>query len=252
MTAGARKFWSWAISILVSGFLLYQALRGVAWGRVWYTIASAEWPYIAAGAATVCISYFLRAVRWRILLNAGARLPVGLVFCANMAGYLGNNFLPARAGEVIRSLLISSRSALSRTYVLTTALGERLMDVIALILCSSIVLLGMQNKPAWMDKASGAMAILAGCGALAMMILPHTGNLVKTVIRGIPMPVSFQIRLQALAEQVLLGLRAFHDWGRFAGFAFLTAAIWSTDAGGIIVGAKAFTSRSRFQLLCCC
>jgi len=44
-----------------------------------------------------------------------------------MAGYLGNSFLPARAGEV-RSYIINSRSSLTKTYVFTTALSERMMD----------------------------------------------------------------------------------------------------------------------------
>ena len=56
--------------------------------------------------------------------DAEAKFGIGTVFGANMAGYLGNNFLPARAGELLRSVLISRRSSLSKTYVLTTALGE--------------------------------------------------------------------------------------------------------------------------------
>ena len=71
-----------------------------------------------------------------------------------MAGYLGNNFLPARAGELVRTFLISRRSSLSKTYVLTTALSERLMDVIALVLGSSIVLLRMDMKVPWMENLS--------------------------------------------------------------------------------------------------
>ena len=51
--------------------------------------------------------------RWRILLNTDAHFDVATVFVATMAGYLGNSFLPARAGEFVRSYIISSRSSLS-------------------------------------------------------------------------------------------------------------------------------------------
>jgi glycosyltransferase 2 family protein len=238
VTSRSRHAWSWALSILVSTILLYFSLRGVEWGRVWRIIISARWEYFVAGAGITAFSFFARAVRWRILLNAEADFDVATVFWANMVGYLGNSFLPARAGEVVRSLLISSRSLLSRTYVLTTALSERLMDVIALVLCSSVVLLSVKNKPAWMDKASSTLAILAAAGALAIVILPHTGSLLETVIRNMPLPSSVRPRLVLLADQILLGLRAFHHWGRFAGFAILTAVIWSADACATIVGAK--------------
>ncbi len=205
-------------------------------GRI---VAAADWRYIIAAIGITTSSYFLRAVRWRILLNAEAWFSVGTVFWANMAGYLGNNFLPARAGEVIRSFLISRRSSLSKTYVLTTALGERLMDVIALVLWSSLVLLGVNNKPRWMEDLSKTMALAAGAGALVVMIVPHMGSVVEKLLLRLPLPARLRKPVTGMTEQILLGLRAFHDWGRFTGFVLLTAVIWTSDAVGVITGARA-------------
>ena len=231
-----RKVWSWVLSILVSALLLYYSLRGVDWRRVWLTIVAAQWRYVALGAAISTGSFFLRALRWRILLNAEARLGVGTVFWANMAGYLGNNFLPARAGEIVRSVLISRRSGLSKTYVLTTALSERLMDVIALVLWGSLVLIRVEPKPAWMEPLSRTMAVAAGAGALCITILPHTGGLLNAVVRRLPLPELLRNRLLGLTAQILLGLEAFHHWGRFAGFTLLTIIIWIADACAVIAG----------------
>jgi uncharacterized protein (TIRG00374 family) len=246
--ASRRGPWSWILSAALAAVLLYFSLRGVEWARVWRTIAGAHWRYIAAAGGLMVVSFFLRGLRWRILLNAEARLDVATVFWANMAGYLGNNFLPARAGEVLRSWLISSRSSLSTTYVLTTALSERLMDVIALVLWSSIVLLGIDTKPRWMRDVSGTMAIAAGAGAIAVMVLPHTGRLWEKVLRRIPLPEGIRARLLRLAEQVLLGLRAFHDWGRFAGFVLLTVVIWTADAFTTMLTAHALALDMPFRV----
>jgi uncharacterized protein (TIRG00374 family) len=239
MTGGrAGAAWKWILSIAVSATLLYFSLRGVDWPQVWRNIASADWRYIAAAGGITCTSFLLRAFRWRILLNAEARFPIATVFWANMVGYLGNNFLPARAGEVVRCLLISGRSKLSRTYVLTTAVSERLTDVIALVLASSIVLLGVKPKPQWMGKMSATMAVIAGAGAIAIAVLPHTGNLLSTILRRIPMPERIRTRILGLTEQILLGVRAFHDWGRLAGFVALTAVVWTLDACTMMLVAK--------------
>ncbi len=228
----------WTLSFLVSGVLLYYSLRGVAWSRVWQTVTGAQWGFLAAAAAITSGSYFLRSLRWRVLLNAEGRFSVGTVFWANMAGYLGNNFLPARAGEVLRSVLISSRSALSNTYVLTTALSERLMDVIALVLGASLVLLTVDPKPRWMEDLSRTMAIVAALGAISIMVLPHTGRLLENILARIPLPGGLRKTLLRLTGQVLLGMRAFHDWGRFAGFVFLTLVIWAADSTSAIVAAR--------------
>ncbi len=231
--------WSWLLATVLAGVLLYFSVRGVDWRQVLGIIGGARWGLIGAALATISFSLLVRSLRWRILLNAEARFPVGLVFWANMAGYLGNNFLPARAGEFIRSFIISSRSSLSKAYVLTTAFGERLMDVIALVLASSLVLLSLDQKPEWMTQLSRTMAVVAGTGAAVVVILPHTGGLLENILQRIPMPAAVRAFLLRLTGQVLLGLRAFHDWRRFAGFVFLTVVIWVSDSLGVIFGTRA-------------
>jgi glycosyltransferase 2 family protein len=231
--------WSWAVSIPLAALFLYWAARGLEWRHVWQTMTRAHAGYLWGAAAITTCSLFLRAVRWRILLNAKARLGIGTVFHANMVGYLGNNFLPARAGEVLRSVLIGRSSELSNTYVLTTALSERLMDVIAVVLAGSLALLGVHPKPAWLAGVSHVMLFAAAAGALSVVVLPHTGMLIERIVLRLPLPPRPQQFLLATAEQVLQGLRAFHDWGRLGGFAALTVLVWSADGLGIIVGARA-------------
>ena len=242
------RAWSWILSVPLAALLLYLSLRGVEWKGVWRTIAGARWAFLAAGCGCSCFSFFLRALRWRILLNAEERLSVATVFGANMAGYLGNTFLPARAGELVRTLVISARSSLSKTYVLTTALSERLMDAIALVLWSSLILLGSGAKPRWIEDLFRTTAMLAAAGAAAIALLPHTESLCRNLLRRLPLPSALRDRLLRFADQVLLGVRAFHNVGRFLGFALLTVAIWMTDAFGAMLGAYALHLHFSFTL----
>jgi hypothetical protein len=236
---GKRRFWSWALAVPLAGFLLYWSLRGVDWKTVWSTIAGARWNYLVAAGLFTCLSFFMRSLRWRILLNAEENLPIGEVFCATMAGYMGNAFLPARAGELVRTMVVSGRSSLSKTYVLTTALSERLLDAVALVLWASLILLGVNPKPGWMAGVARTMAIAAAAGAVAIAVLPHTGGLCQNVLRRLPLPHALRDRLIGLADQVLLGMRAFHNTGRFLGFAGMTVLIWVSDALGTMIASRA-------------
>jgi glycosyltransferase 2 family protein len=92
------------------------------------------------------------------------------------------------------------------------------------------------------------MAILAAAGAFSVMVLPHTGNLVEHLLRRIPLPARLRSLLLRLAEQVLLGLRAFHDWRRLGGFVFLTAVIWTSDCVGAITAAHALGIAMSFRV----
>ncbi len=232
-----RAIWSWIVPTLLAALLLYYSLRGVQWGRVWTTIAGAHWQWLAAAGLITCLSSFLRSLRWRVLLSAAQYFDVLTVFWATMAGYLGNQFLPARAGELIRTFIISSRSSLSRTYVLTTALSERMMDAIALVLWSSVVLLGVHPKPAWLEQLSRTLAVAAGAGLLAVIIIPHTGNLCESVIRRLPLPARVHDKLVHFTHQILMGLKSFHDVRRFLTFAAYTVVIWSLDCSATVAAA---------------
>jgi uncharacterized protein (TIRG00374 family) len=154
-----------------------------------------------------------------------------------MAGDLGNNVLPARAGEVIRSLIVSSQSTLSRAYVLTTALSERMMDAIVLVLWGSLTLSQVASKPAWMEGVARTMALVAGAGAVTLTVLPHAEGLVQRMVLWLPAPAALKGRLKVLVEQILQGIRAFHHVGRFVNFAVLTGAIWVADATSLMVSA---------------
>src|SRR5436190_15834075 len=100
----------WVLSLALAGVLLYYSLRGIEWQRVWSIMRGAQLPVLGLAAVIMSVSLFLRAVRWRVLLSADTRVPIPLAFWATAAGYLGNNVLPARAGEVIRTLMISRRT----------------------------------------------------------------------------------------------------------------------------------------------
>ena len=247
MTANAkgRGFPMWIPATILAAVLLYFALRGVEWRRVGEIIAGAQWRFLVASIATASVALLLRAVRWRILLNSGSvespqsKLGVGTVFWATTAGYLGNLLLPARAGELVRTFLISAKSGLSKTFVLTTALGERIMDAISLILFSSLALLTVESQPVWMKAMARSLAAVATVSALGIAVLPYIHAQIENLLRRFPLPEKLRDKLIQLIEQVILGLRAFHDVGRFAAFAGLTVVIWTTDTCGAMLTARA-------------
>ena len=194
---------------------------------------------IAAACAVGSFSYLVRAVRWRILLGAGEKVDLATVFWSNSAGYMANNFLPARTGEVLRSAMISARSGLSKTYVLTTALTERLMDALALMTISSAVLLTIDRKPAWLAAASKPFAVIGLGGAIALILLPRFQGLIGKILARVRLPEKLLVRLMQMVDQVLLGIRSLHHGARLAGFCSFTALIWFLDAASSVILARA-------------
>jgi uncharacterized protein (TIRG00374 family) len=225
----------WVLAFAITGVLLYFSLRGVDWREVGRTLSRARIPYIVLTLGISSLALFFRAVRWRILLQAGAPVRVSTAFWASSAGYFGNSFLPARAGELIRTYIISARTGLSKTFVLTTALAERLSDAVALVIISSIILLTLSQRPGWLQHAARPFAVLGLTGAVSIAVLPRMEHTWGTLLHSLPLPHALRNKLAAILTQVLVGLRTFHDAGRMARFAGLTIVIWCSDATAMVV-----------------
>lgn len=223
----------------LAGILLFWSLRGIEWREVYSLLRGADPSRALACCALASCGLFLRAVRWRILLSAETPVGVPLAFWATAAGYFGNNFLPARAGEFVRTFMIASRSSLSKTYVLTTAFAERFADGCALVVITGIVLLFLPGKTRWLADAARGFASLGVAGVLAIAILPRMESVAKRILGHLPIPEALRLRLAHILEHSLRGLRSFHDWKRLLGFIALTVVVWCIDATGTVVGSRA-------------
>jgi uncharacterized protein (TIRG00374 family) len=233
---------------LLAAGLLWWSVRGTDWRHVGHILAAARWTLIALACAIGSVSFFLRALRWRVLLSARERLGAITVFWATMAGYLCNNLLPGRAGEFVRSVMISRRSSMSKTYVLTTTLTERLTDAIALVTVSRLLLITMQQRPPWMGRASTLAFALGVLGASLVVGLRFFHGFVRRALMALPLPARFNMRLAGGLEQVVLGFSALDHFGRAASFCGLTLSIWTVDAVSSMVTAHALGLTLSFPL----
>lgn len=184
--------------------------------------------YAALAVLIGTLPMFFRAERWRILLQAETPVAFWASFWAVAAGYFGNNFLPARGGEVLRSCLVRSQSSLTMSYVLATAISERVADAVALVLAGAGTMLIMaplprSRLPEWMNAAKWSFASIGVSGALLLAFLPLVEQRLRPLLERAP-------RLRHLVEQALLGVSSFHNWQRLVRFSALTLVIWALDA----------------------
>jgi glycosyltransferase 2 family protein len=234
-TPRSAKVRHWIIAVLLAAVCLYFSLRGIHWRDVWQTISNANVPFILLTILFGTVALLARALRWNVLLSSRAAVPFATAFWATSAGYFGNNYLPARAGELIRTFYISSRTGLPNFFVLATALSERLSDAVTLVLISSLILLTMPYRPGWFADAAKPFAVIGVAGALSIILLPLLEGLWRNILFRLPLPHNVRDRLLRILEHVLSGLRALHDWGRLLRFSALALGIWFLDALSTVV-----------------
>jgi uncharacterized protein (TIRG00374 family) len=225
--------------VLLAAVLLFYSLRGIEWRRVGELIVHAHAGWMTLALLLTTTTLFLRACRWRVLLSAEADVTVPDVFWATSAGYFGNNFLPARAGELVRTYMISAGYRLDLPFVLATAVCERIADAITLVLVAAVVLLTLPAQSGAFAETIPVFAVLAISGVAAIIVLPLIGPAAAGVLNRLPLPRRLRERLVAVFEQGLRGLRAFHHLGRLSAFCGFSTAIWILDAVATTITAKA-------------
>jgi uncharacterized protein (TIRG00374 family) len=235
-----RKVGMLAVALGLAAALLFYSLRGIDWHEVASILRRASLPLLGLSMLLMSVTLFLRACRWRVLLNSTLTIGMGQAFWATAACYFGNNVLPARGGELIRTYMIASRPR-ELPFVLTTALAERVADALALVTIASLVLLLHPVASGWMAGAARPVAIAAIAAVIAIGIVPLFGQFFERVIARLPLPERIKHLLHHAVEQSMEGLRAFHDVRRLSEFLGLTTLIWTIDAitamvGGAILG----------------
>jgi glycosyltransferase 2 family protein len=237
---GRRFRWSLLVAIVLAAALLYLAVRGVKWAELVTAVKQARVEFLLIAVGFSHVAMLLRSLRWRVLLSAEKKVAPLTVFWATMAGYLGNNFLPVRAGEFIRSAALGHKAGLSKSWVFATALTERLLDAVALVLFSLMAVLSMGQSSQWLVRAWRLMGIVGVTGIVFLLLMPRLETPLLKVVERLGLPERLRERLAGILSQFVSGLRALASPGRGLGFAGLTVAIWLTDAAGTMIGARAF------------
>jgi len=192
-------------------------------GVLWWALQQAppdlpstagEWGALAAAVALYALATLVRGERWRVLLREdGARPSRRDAQGLNVVGYMGNNLLPARAGDPIRVLLMAPRAQASRRTVAGTLLAERLLDVAVILILFVVVGYGLLG-----EVGAGSVGRIVLATAAAGLLAAAAVALVRR-----------NERLHAALEPVLsstLRLRGRHGLSLLAA----TFVIWGIEA----------------------
>ena len=89
--------------------------------------------WLAGGALLYVAATLVRAERWHSILHLiGVRARRSDCYSLTTVGYMGNNVLPARAGEMLRVVLLDAKTKSGKRTLLGTIVAERLLDAIVL------------------------------------------------------------------------------------------------------------------------
>jgi uncharacterized protein (TIRG00374 family) len=212
LSAGLLVFLLWSVDLAELADQLRQTRLG--------------WVILSAALGTGGL--WVRARRWRYLFPPGPE-PPGLV-PAMMIGYMANNVLPFRAGEVVRVYVVARRWHRGFWTTLATLIVERVLDSLAIVLILGVLVLLIPVPPIFRWGAATLLAIdMVAVAVLGWLtVAPEAGpRLARKLLTRWPRGAG---RLAVVLERFVHGLDGIRSPAHRAPLAVWSVLVWIMPA----------------------
>jgi uncharacterized protein (TIRG00374 family) len=220
----------------VLGFVVTLAIVAYgAWrldlGKVGTVLGTADYALLPLSLGATFCSYLLRTVRWQRILAPTARLPFRSLYPPLMIGFMANNLLPARMGELVRAYSLGRATGLSKTLGLSTVMLERVFDGLALVTILALLAF-FGDLPAvggTIAYAAGLLFVVVAAGAWLVI---SNEALALRLLRALtsPLPDALGGFAETRAQAFTSGLRSLREPRTLTAIGLLSALIWSCEA----------------------
>jgi glycosyltransferase 2 family protein len=197
------------ISLVSLGLVLYfvdlQELR--------QALLLADYRFIAAGVLVTILWLLVRGKVWQTLLPE--RVPYKTVFFTLSEGYLLNNILPFRLGEVGRAFLLNQKTPLRFWQVFSSIMIERVLDLAfatALLISTLAFVVGGE----WARQAALGVGLVSSIGLLGLYLMARNRDWVLNLFTRLSARWPFLSRFGGNALPAFIsGLGVLMDGKRF-------------------------------------
>jgi uncharacterized protein (TIRG00374 family) len=236
------KKYNYLLGYLIGGFFLWLVAKNLDSEMFVDAVRAADPGLIAFACVVTIAACLIRTARWKLLFSFASHVPYSSLLSVIMIGFLANNLLPARLGEVTMAFLIHKKEGVGKSRAVGAIFLDRLFDVFALVTLALVTLIGTE-MPAWVQWISGVaitgcFAAAAGVAWLSVRHQHRSRMLMQGLLRFLPARLSE--RLMQLFVMFLEGIAVITDPVRIVTVYLVSLVVWSGLATGVYALSLAF------------
>jgi len=234
------KKWQFWLGALVSVLFIWLTLRGLRLDEFWGAVRKADYIWLLPGIAVYFVGVWVRAWRWHYLLGPIKKIPTKTMFPITTIGYMGNNIYPARAGEVLRAVILKRREGVPVSASLATIIVERIFDGVVMLLFVFVnlpELAKLTGSSGFVGNIQQAAVIGTGVfiGALVLFLLaamfPQVTSRVGVWFIERLAPKRLRIKITGIMNKFLDGLASLRSPFHVLMVFFTSVIIWLLETG---------------------
>jgi glycosyltransferase 2 family protein len=230
-----RKRWaSLALGVLLSVALPVLAFQGVNVSDSWNLAVHCDAPLLALGGLFFLVTLWLRSWRWKYLLAAQQDVRLRSCLSATCVGFLANNILPFRLGDLVRVGALRQLESACGARVLGTVAVERVLDILSLVfLLGGYLACAAPGQRQAELLFAGQLALAGGVGLTTMLAIGYWRRAWLQRLLAAPagwVKPSLGDKVAALAGRFLEGLQVFASPRQVGQVVLLSAGLWGASA----------------------
>lgn len=248
------KRWYFWVSILVSALFLYLALRGLQFNLIFDAVKAANLVWLLAVVPIYFTSIWFRSLRWNYLLRPIKHIPTKAVFPVVAMGYMGNNIFPARAGELLRSVVLKHRYEISISASLASIIVERIIDGVVML---GFIFFNLTELNKLTDSSGfvGSIRTLALWGSIAFigallffLVAAKFPQKTEAFIRWFAniFPEKWREKILNIGLRFITGIEALNSWKSLGMVLGTSVIIWLLETSVYYVVMRAFPMQVNF------
>lgn len=238
MLRGLRFWIGVGGSILFLGLFLWRADLP----NMLHALQQANYWYVFPGVVLYFLALWFRTLRWQVILHPLGRPSLGRLWTVMAVGYMANNLLPVRLGELVRAYFLWERERISKTSALATILVERVFDGLALLFLAllmwsfmpmSTILqsLGEQTGINWLVLTLGlSIPFFLAVGVLLVVAWFPKPTVRTMLVVARLLPVRLRVPALGLGMRFLNGLAVLKSPKRLGAILLLSLPVWLAEA----------------------
>jgi len=248
-------FW---FGLLVSLIFLFFALRGLHFERIIEVVKLARLTWLWAVIPVYFLSLWFRSLRWHYLLLPIKNIRTKELYGIMAIGYMGNNIFPARAGEVLRSIVLKHKQNVPIAATLASIIIERILDGVVM-LGFIFFNLGELNKLTDSSGFVGSIRSLALWGSILFISIliaflisakyPQKANGIGDQIFKHILPKHWQDKVMNTTKKFFTGIEALNSTKIFFYVIMISILIWLLETSVYWIVMQAFPFKASFFAL---
>jgi len=221
------------LGLLISLVFLYLAFKGVDYNVLWSSLRGVNFFYLFLFMLAVIALMWVRAYRWKFMVDPLKKVKVYSLFSSAMIGFMANNILPVRLGEVVRAYSLGTKENISKSASFATIVMERIFDGFSLlfILWLTLYLFPFSRSSVKVEliRRGANLALIANILAFLILILLELKpepllNFFKKLFGLLPRRLSE--KAEAVLDKFSSGVRVFRDIPRMGWILLWSLILW--------------------------